>query len=200
MSTRRRTIGILAVASMLALGGCTGGAKKPEPLVSASVDTPTTASPTTTRIPSVPSVAKPERPADMDRTDEVGAGAAAKYFLELYPYMMKTGDFSEWDALSWDNCQYCAESRALAVKFRDDDFVLMDGQVSAQIVTVHSLDLNFDAYPVDLITHQLPGSILDSSALRVGSVDEATISTRVDVKLDDSRWKMIAVANVGAKS
>ena len=40
-------------------------------------------------------MAAPEPPAELERTDEVGAAAAAEYFLELYPYVLQTGDVED---------------------------------------------------------------------------------------------------------
>jgi len=193
VGVRRRVMSTLVVAGALAISGCTGGGPGPEPSASTTVEPSVTASPT----PSDPGVAKPERPADMDRTDEAGAAAAAEYFLELYPYIMRTGDFTEWDALSWVNCEYCADSRATAVELRDGDFLLTDADVEARVVAVHQLDQNFNAYPVDLITHQFPGLILDASSVQVGVVDEEQIETRVDVRHNGGDWKVIAVAKMG---
>jgi len=41
-----------------------------------------------------------------------GAAAAARYFVALYPYIFATGDLTEWDTLSADDCKYCINTRA----------------------------------------------------------------------------------------
>lgn len=41
-----------------------------------------------------------------------GAAAAASYFMELYPYVLATGDLAEWDAISADTCDFCINTRA----------------------------------------------------------------------------------------
>ncbi|MEE6295272.1 DUF6318 family protein [Georgenia sp. MJ278] len=53
----------------------------------------------------------PERPAEMARTDEAGAVAAAQYFLSLFGYGAATGDVAEWDAMSDPDCLGCAGLR-----------------------------------------------------------------------------------------
>ncbi|AWE42190.1 hypothetical protein DDD63_04845 [Actinobaculum sp. 313] len=60
------------------------------------------------RVPDAPEVDPPERPPEMDRADEVGADAAAQYFLELYLYAYLTGDLTEWNAMSLEECEFCA--------------------------------------------------------------------------------------------
>ncbi|HEV6951953.1 MAG TPA: DUF6318 family protein, partial [Promicromonospora sp.] len=56
--------------------------------------------------PSVPT--KPTRPEAMDRDDAEGAAAAAVYFIELYPYVMATGDTAEFEAMSHRACGFCS--------------------------------------------------------------------------------------------
>lgn len=43
----------------------------------------------------------------MERTDEVGAAAAAEYFMRLYRYVLQTGDLSDWEAVSAQGCGFC---------------------------------------------------------------------------------------------
>src|SRR6478609_144939 len=104
---RRRS---LAVGAVVAVGwvvaGCTGGG---DPGPSPSVEEPVVPSPSGTPEPSPTETGpvKPERPAAMERDDAEGAAAAAEYFLELYPYVMTTGDTTEWDAMAHEECESC---------------------------------------------------------------------------------------------
>lgn len=44
----------------------------------------------------------------METNDEAGAVAAAQYFLsDLYDYMYRSGDTTEWAALAADDCSFC---------------------------------------------------------------------------------------------
>ncbi|WP_240646138.1 DUF6318 family protein [Georgenia sp. SYP-B2076] len=43
----------------------------------------------------------------MRRDDVAGAEAAAQYFLELYPYVHRTGDLTEWRAMADPECIFC---------------------------------------------------------------------------------------------
>ena len=103
-------MGVLA-AGVLALGGCTADADaEPGPSVS------TSGSPTVSASPSQSPIVAPVRPAEMERSDEVGALAAAEYFMELFAYVMATGDVVEWDAVSDPSCGFCAGVRGDVVR------------------------------------------------------------------------------------
>ena len=102
----RWTAGALVMGT-LALGGCTGD-PGPGPTGSAS----TSASPTAAASPSPTPIVAPVRPAEMERSDEVGALAAAEYFMELYAYTFRTGDLTEWNAVSGQTCGFCSNARA----------------------------------------------------------------------------------------
>ena len=117
---RRRLRGRVAVvlatvtaAVLVLVGGCTAGSPVPEQTFAeyTPTSTPTpTATPTPT--PTTAPVAAPIRPADMQRTDEVGAVAAASYFMELFSYVYRSGDLTEWDHISAQDCGFCANVRS----------------------------------------------------------------------------------------
>ena len=48
----------------------------------------------------------------MESFDEVGAAAAAGYFLSLYQYAVTSGDLTEWDAISAQDCGFCTNLRS----------------------------------------------------------------------------------------
>ena len=180
---------------MLALGGCTGGGKKPEPLASASADPPTTASPTTTRIPSVPTVAKPERPADMDRTDEVGAGAAATYFLSLYSYVMQTGDVTEWDAMTTDACDFCRGIRSDSNAIVTAGGHYSGGKISVTNVNVGSHDASLDAFAVETSITQQASQQTDAVGTAVTHSSDRAGNVRVELINRAEGWGILAVIN-----
>ena len=96
-------------ALLVLVGGCTAGPPVPEQTFAEYTPT-STPTPTVAAVPDVP-VDPPVRPAEMERSDQAGAEAAAAYFLELFSYVMRTGDLQEWDHISAQDCRYCAATR-----------------------------------------------------------------------------------------
>ena len=86
-----------AVAAVL-LAGC--GGSPPAPKQTFATYTPTvTQSATPTPEPNAESVVEPARPAEMERSDQTGAAAAATHFMLLFEYVLMTGDHEEWDRI-----------------------------------------------------------------------------------------------------
>ena len=50
---------------------------------------------------------EPVRPSEVEQDDGTGAGAAAYYFVSLYPYVYATGDLTAWKDMSESTCQFC---------------------------------------------------------------------------------------------
>jgi hypothetical protein len=44
----------------------------------------------------------------MERTDEVGAAAAAEYFMQLFSYTFRSGEVDQWRAIGAQECSFCA--------------------------------------------------------------------------------------------
>ncbi len=98
--------GVLVVAVVAVVAGCTPGG--PGPTSSASVSEVVTSSPTPT--PSMGSaVGLPDKPELWEGTGELGAKAAAVWFVrDLYRYVLETNDTTEWERLSTEDCEFCA--------------------------------------------------------------------------------------------
>jgi len=101
----------LLVATLAGCGGSTPAEPTPTPTVAAPV-APTateTAAPEPTETPAAPTDASsPTAPAALDQPAGVeGAQDVARYFMELYPYVLRTGDVAPWTALSSPDCTTC---------------------------------------------------------------------------------------------
>jgi len=89
------------------------------PTTTASASPPTSPSPSAEPTPDPtpspdPSATQSEdrsellvQPADMERDDEVGAIAAAKYYMGLYEYVYLTGDLEMWESMAMPDCEFC---------------------------------------------------------------------------------------------
>ncbi|GAA2720072.1 DUF6318 family protein [Cellulomonas aerilata] len=195
--SRRIAAGALVVVGALALAGCTGGepdAQAPTTsgrgTVSPSPSASPTPSPTAT---ATPPASPPPPPADLARTDEVGAAAAATYFLTLYAYTMQTGDVSAWDAMSSPGCGFCSRTRdfALGVSAAGETFTGTDISVSSTFV--YPLDPLLEAYPVDATFTQAAGEHRNAQGelLSTSPPDSGTFG--VDVTRVSGGWKVLAV-------
>ena len=112
---RRATIAVAAVAALVLVTGC--GTADPGPTGSPTESVSVAPSPTPTETP----LAEPTQPPEMERDDEVGAVAAAEYFMELYEYVLKTGDDEAWSLASGDECAFCSGlSDAVSARYADD--------------------------------------------------------------------------------
>ena len=90
----------MAAGVVIGLTACSpGGAVEPTALA-------TSASPT----PSLPApMASPAKPAEWADNGEVGANAAALWFVrDAYAYVRETNDAADWQALSTPDCEFCA--------------------------------------------------------------------------------------------
>ncbi|WP_147916833.1 DUF6318 family protein [Ruania zhangjianzhongii] len=141
----RRGRMLWALAGLLVLTGCTPaeGEETTTPTVSESPSEstePATDDPTgdddasggddPSEDPSEPpEVEAPERPAEMDEETVDGAIAAAKYFVNLYPYVYASGDLAEWDALSDEGCGFCTNVRDRASELHDEGGFSVGGDV-----------------------------------------------------------------------
>ncbi|MFT3942664.1 MAG: DUF6318 family protein [Ancrocorticia sp.] len=127
----KRSVAGAVLSAVLVLGGltgCGGDGAKPSPSASASVPVLSASpgevasvAPSPGQKPTRPiDVDPPERPAAMDNADEAGAIAAAEYFLRLTVYASVTGNTTELEAMSGEDCKSCQSFISTATK-RDAD-------------------------------------------------------------------------------
>ncbi|PJJ74365.1 hypothetical protein CLV28_1861 [Sediminihabitans luteus] len=191
---------------MLATGGCTGGgaaqgaASPPAssaPTVSGSSEpTATTVTPTPAATPTATGTAvKPVRPADLDRTDARGAEAAATYFLELYPYVMATGDTAEWDAMTFEKtCEFCTKISDAALAYSAGGKSVTGGDVHLGAVERLSKDSLTGIYPVRVNIRQDDSTLLDSSGSTIQVLEGISSTLIVETVRDDTGWLVAAVS------
>ena len=180
VSRRGQILGVLA--GLLVLSGCSPaeGEETPTPPVSQSPttepagdaggDEDASGAEDPGEDPSQPpEVDAPERPAEMDEESVDGAIAAAKYFMELYPYIYATGDLTEWDALSDEGCRFCDTASDGATALHADRGYATGGEVEIYSDTgggPYDDDRADDVYIVELgirfaasVDHHADGSV-----------------------------------------
>lgn len=179
----------LSMVGVLLLGGCAGPAEpppRPIPRVTAEVARPLP-SPTASVVP----VTAPVRPAEMERSDEVGAAAAAEYFLRLFPYVMQSGDLAEWDRLSTPDCQFCTTVRGWVegMSAAGEDYV--GGDVAVADVRGFPQDSSVGGYTVQLEFTQAEANVAGPDGAVTWSVEAYREFAFVDVIRSQSGWVLI---------
>ncbi|MHA7134216.1 DUF6318 family protein [Oerskovia turbata] len=173
--------------------GVVVGCSSPEPVVESPP--PVVEAPSPTPTPTAVGPVKPERPADMARTDEVGAAAAAVYFLELYPYVMATGDLAEWDAISFvDRCEFCVKVSSDVEGQKAVGGTYRGGEVSVEVTKTYPIDTLLGAYPVDVRLSQAASTITDASGTEVSATNQTAGALRVEVLHDATSWRLLEVS------
>ncbi|MCL3863100.1 DUF6318 family protein [Actinotalea sp. K2] len=176
-----------AVAVALLLAGC---AQEPRPQPTfATLDPLPTPSPT----PTVEPVTKPERPAEMDRTDEVGAAAAAEYFLELYQYVLATGDFSEWGLVANPGCDFCSSVQGWVEPLYSSGGRYEGGRMSLSSPKATSADPATGTHTVALLFEQASGRELDQTGTEIGTGSASSGMIRVEVFIAEIGWVLVEV-------
>lgn len=194
MSGATMRVAGLVVAVGFALSACTGST--PDPGVSGSPTDESTpvASESASPTPSVP--AKPERPEAMERDDAEGAAAAAEYFIELYPYVMATGDTREFEAMSHRACGFCDElaSQATAIKEGNETFV--GGETTVRILEEYKRDELTGIYPFDSKIIQEAQRITAADGHVVLDAEREVLDRRIEVGRAGGDWVMVTVAPI----
>lgn len=186
-----RAIGLVVTAG-LALSACTGSPGDPEASAS-SVDDPT---PVVSASPSPTGPAKPERPEAMNRKDAEGAAAAAEYFIELYPYVMATGDVEEFEAMSHRACGFCADALEQAERIEAHGYTYTGGDSDLSITEAYRRDGVTGIYPLDVEISQEASRITDSEGEAIYSAKGRVSESRVEMGTRDGQWIVVTVAPI----
>ncbi|MFE7505112.1 DUF6318 family protein [Promicromonospora sp. NPDC057488] len=185
-----RAFGLIVTAG-LALSACTGSPGEPEASAS-SVEDPT---PVVSASPSPTVPAKPERPEAMNRKDAKGAAAAAEYFIELYPYVMATGDVEEFEAMSHRACGFCEDALEQAEKLRSRNEAWTGGEIKSVLRETYERDEITGLYPLDFEVEQAAARITDSRGATVFEGEDERATYRVELGLRDGDWVVAEIAS-----
>ncbi|WP_250443983.1 DUF6318 family protein [Actinotalea sp. C106] len=183
------------VAGVAVLGAVLTGCTDPEPAPSPP---PAAATPTPTPTPSetVEEIAAPERPAEMERTDEVGAIAAAEYFMQLFAYVMATGDLEEWDRVSAQDCGFCSGLRSDVEGVYGAGGKYQGGGVALEGTEVLGFEEVIGAYTVATSYSIQPLEQLDASGEVVEVIDAETGDAGLDVIYSARGWTLLGASTL----
>jgi predicted DCC family thiol-disulfide oxidoreductase YuxK len=189
VSSRPVRVALVAALAVGLLGGCSFGGSAPAPTSTSPVATVAASpTPTVTAAPSPAATPKPERPAAMDVVNVDGAAAAATYFLQLFPYVLNTGDLTDWTALKDGECKFCSG-------VADDVNRLIQlgqHQIGTDIAVESATGVEIRpgaSFSVDIVFAQAPWAIVDSIGAVVDSAADTTrFHALIVVLRDGDRW------------
>ncbi|GAA3818165.1 DUF6318 family protein [Cellulomonas soli] len=164
-------------AAMSLLAGCTGGTPAPAPTATTTSQAGTT--PSASATPTTAVAEAPQWTEDMDQVSLDAALAVGRYFLELYPYVIETGDTTEWDRLSHPDCIFCADTAEFA-RTREPT----DERVTVAILTGEGEELDPAVYYA--LTFQTTTSSSVDGVARPGEV-------KMGLVRENDRWLVRAV-------
>lgn len=184
----------LAVAVVVVLSACTGGEHNPGTAGPATSGPSRSSAVSASPSPSVSLPTRPERPAAMQREDANGAAAAAEYFIELYPYVMATGDTKEFEAMSHPECDYCNGALENVAWLRETRRNFEGGLTEAALTRAYEKDDLTGIFPLDFRTSQGEIWIRDQSGKQVDHVTETDFDARVEVDRNGPEWVIVEIA------
>jgi hypothetical protein len=195
-TARSRTIAA-ALALAWILSACSGGdgpgdavSAEPSP---AAVTTEPSQSPSPS--PSAEPDGKPERPAAMDQHDAEGAAAAAEYYVSLYDYVMRTGDTTEWEAMSHRSCGFCNDAIAQADRVQSENATWSGGEIAdVEVVQTYERDAATGIFPLDMTIAQTAATITASDGEVLFQGQDEMNSYRVEMGVVDDGWVVVEIA------
>jgi hypothetical protein len=194
-SAAMRIAGLFVVIG-LALSGCTGSSPDPEVTASSTANSTGNSTPAVSASPSPSVPTKPERPDAMERDDAKGAAAAAEYFIELYPYVMATGDTKEFEAMSHRACGFCDDALEQAKRIEEGGWAYTGGGSTLSLVEAYKRDELTGVYPLDVEISQESSQISESGGAQLDSVESKVFDRRIEMGLRDGEWVVVTVAPI----
>lgn len=140
---------------------------------------------------SAASIVAPIPPAAMSDSGEAGAVAAAEYFLRLSLYGAATGDWSEYDAMSGDTCEFCKSYHASNQQNLDKEAVVGIPEMRVVDSAVYPWEEDATMTRVDLLVER------DATVLTYadGTQEPLSFETSMMAFLLDgaSSWRVVGV-------
>lgn len=137
-------------------------------------------------------MAAPERPPALERTDETGAIAAAEYFLDLFRYVMATGDTTEWDTVSATDCGFCENVRADAAEIYENGNRLVGGDFALEPGALAGFDDVLLVHAVEFRYTSAAGQVVDSSGGPVRDIAAGEGYLVLDVGRTPQGWLLVS--------
>nr|BFF19758.1 hypothetical protein GCM10025730_32790 [Promicromonospora thailandica] len=132
----------------------------------------------------------------MERDDAEGAAAAAKYFIELYPYVMATGDTEEFEAMSHRACGFCEDALEQAERVETNDYTYVGGGSRLDVKQAYARDPVTGIFPLDAVIAQDGSQILGRDGAVVFTAEHKRFDRRIEIGRRAGAWVVVTVAPI----
>ncbi|WP_249375710.1 DUF6318 family protein, partial [Actinomyces sp. 187325] len=129
----------------------------------------------------------PERPEGMDEFTPEGAMASVEYFLNLVPYIHATGDLSDWQAMSSQDCGFCTNGVNEATALHQDGG-WWDPWQQETTVTGYGPSTEDDTIWVVAVTVSYPESMKHDGAGGTSPIQAAQENLLIQVHWTGQSW------------
>lgn len=133
----------------------------------------------------------------MERTDEIGAIAAAEYFMQLHEFAYASGSTLEWAAASGQSCGFCASvvdtvttAYASGGRIHNGDSTFADFELVG-----HDVDLN--VYGVSLDFNVEESQRLDADGTVIGVIPAESGTLLLEVAPSVRGWTIFGASLAG---
>ena len=131
----------------------------------------------------------------MKRKDAKGAAAAAEYFIELYPYVMATGDTEEFEAMSHRACGFCEDVLDDIARFQGKGQTYDGGSAKGTILVSYTRDQLTGIYPFDMSIQQQASAVVDATGKEVSAEGYSTSEVRIEIGMRADSWIVVELAS-----
>mgnify|MGYP001678488425 CR=1 FL=1 len=135
----------------------------------------------------------PDKPAEMNKGNEAGAEATARYYLKAYSYAWNTGDTGPLQSISDENCQFCKSESSRIDEFYAHGYWAAKGYTDVlQTQAIEKLpesEYGPDAYAVQFRIDEHLAEGYTSSGFQEGRTDQTVI--KLHVQWDGNAWRVL---------
>ena len=135
----------------------------------------------------------PDKPAEMNKGDEAGAEATARYYLKAYSYAWNTGDTGPLQSISDENCQFCKSESSRIDEFYAHGYWAAKGYTDVlQTQAIEKLpesEYGPDAYAVQFRIDEHLAEGYTSNGFQEGRTDQTVI--KLHVQWDGNAWHVL---------
>ncbi|MCL3860985.1 DUF6318 family protein [Actinotalea sp. K2] len=177
---------LLLAGALVLVTGCAAEVA-PQPIQTLPAPSPSPA-------PEVDTVLAPQRTPEMERDDGVGAAAAAQYFLHLFTYVLATGDLTEWDEVTWEECQSCAAIRDDVLRVYGGGGHFAPGVISIESAVAGPRHELLGGFLVEVAFSLVAGAEYDAAGQEVATATEQESTVGVDV-IWQGQWILVGLSD-----